>query len=366
MDYIYCTTTREKGSHLTYQDRQTLERMVIENHRRPAKERISKSKMAEMLGVHRSTISRELKRGEITQRDIMWKEYTSYCADVAQDLIDSNATAKGPSLKLGKDQLFHDFVEYWIIEKKYSPDAVIMKIENEGLSFETEICTKTLYNYISKGYFLNLTNRNLPRRGKKAKRRYRRVRKSYRTRGKSIDQRPIEANERSEFGHWEMDCVESGRGGRSCLLTFVERQTNYSLNFKLLSQSQKQVKMQLDRMERKLGRPSFSRLFKSITVDNGSEFLGFKNLMASLFAKKKTRTEIYYCHPYSSYERGSNEQMNGQIRRFIPKGTDISKVSKGRVREITNHFNTYPKRSLEGKTSEQLFHEELAKLGIAI
>lgn len=144
----------------------------MENHRKPAKERISKSKMAEMLGVHRSTISRELKRREITQRDILWKEYTSYCADVAQDLIDSNTTAKGPSLKLGKDQLFHDFVEYWIIGKKYSPDAVIMKIENEGLSFETEICTKTLYNYISKGYFLNLTNRNLPRRGKKVKRRY--------------------------------------------------------------------------------------------------------------------------------------------------------------------------------------------------
>ena len=101
-------------------------------------------------------------------------------------------------------------------------------------------------------------------------------------------------------------------------------------------------------------------------MDNGSEFLGFKNRMTSLFAKKKARTEIYYCHPYSSYERGSNEQINGQIRRFIPKGTDISKVSKGRVREITNHFNTYPNRSLEGKTSEQLFHEELAKMRIAL
>ena len=71
----------------------------MENHRKPAKERISKNKMAEMLGVHHSTISRELKRGEITQRDILWKEYTSYCADVAQDFIDSNTTAKGPCLK---------------------------------------------------------------------------------------------------------------------------------------------------------------------------------------------------------------------------------------------------------------------------
>lgn len=81
---------------------------------------------------------------------------------------------------------------------------------------------------------------------------------------------------------------------------------------------------------------------------------------------QKTRTEIYYCHPYSFYERESNEQMNGQIRKFIPKGTDISKVSKERVREITSHFNTYLKRSLEGKTSEQLFPQERAKMGIAI
>ena len=199
MDYVYCTTTREKGSHFTYQDRQTLEKMVIENHRRPVKKCISQSEMAERLGIHRSTISRELKRGRITQRNTML-EYISYSADVAQNLIDSNATAKGPALKLGKDQAFYDFVEYWILEKKYSPDAVIMKIENEGLSFSTKICTKTLYSYISKGDFLHLTNRDIPRRGKRAKRKYRRVRQSSRMRGKSIDQRPKVANERSEFG----------------------------------------------------------------------------------------------------------------------------------------------------------------------
>lgn len=366
MDYVYCTTTREKGSHFTYQDRQTLEKMVIENHRRAVKKQISQSEMAERLGVHRSTISRELKRGRITQRNTMLEEYISYSADVAQDLIDSNATAKGPALKLGKDQAFHDFVEYWILEKNYSPDAVIMKIESEGLTFSTKICTKTLYSYISKGYFLHLTNKDLPRRGKRAKRKYRRVRQSSRMRGKSIDQRPKVANERSEFGHWEMDCVESGRGGRSCLLTLVERQTNYSLNFKLSSQSQKQVQNQLDRLERRLGYSSFSALFKTITVDNGSEFLDVEGLMSSLFIESERRTEIYYCHPYCSFERGSNEQMNGQIRRFIPKGSDISKVSKKRLNEITTHFNNYPKRRLEGKTSEQLFHRELEKMGIVV
>lgn len=88
--------------------------------------------------------------------------------------------------------------------------------------------------------------------------------------------------------------------------------------------------------------------------------------MTSLFAEDERRTEIDYCHPYCSFERRSNEQMNGQIRRFIPKGSDISKVSKKRLNEITTHFNRYPKRSLEGKTSEQLFHRELEKMGIVV
>ena len=257
MDYIYCTTTREKGSHFTYQDRQALEKMVIENHRRAVKKRISQSEMAEKLAVHHSTISQELKRGRITQRNTMLEEYISY--------------------------------------------------------------------------FLHFTNRDLPRRGKRAKRKYRRVRQSSRAKRKSIDQRLKVVNERSEFGHQEMDCVESGLGGRSCLFTLVERQTNYSLHFKLSSQSQKQVQNQLDRLNRRLGHSSFSVLFKTITVDNGSEFLDVEGLMSSLFIENERQTEIYYCHPYCSFERGSNDQMNGQIRLFISKSSDISKVSKKRL-----------------------------------
>lgn len=364
MDCVYCTTTRKKGSHLTYENRQTLERMVIENHRRPKKDRLSQSEMAKKLGVHRSTISRELKRGRIEQRDYLWREYDSYSADVAQDHIDANALAKGPEIKLGKDKVFHDFVEYWIIEKKYSPDAVIMKIQNEGLKFETNICTKTLYNYIDKSYFLRLTNKDLPRQGRRSKRKYKRVRKSHKGSGRSISERPESANSRKEFGHWEMDCIESGKGSRSCLLTLVERQSNYSINMRLSSQSQQQVIEKLDSLERRLGRPKFSEVFKTITVDNGSEFLDSERMENSLYAKTKKRTRIYYCHPYSSFERGSNEQMNGQIRRFIPKGTDISKVSKQRIDKITNHLNTYPKRSLQGNTSKQLFTEALRGLSI--
>lgn len=359
MDYIYSTTFRKKGSHLTFEDRQTLEMLVIENEKRPKSKKMTQKEMAEKLGVHPSTISRELKRGKVEQLNTNYEQYTSYSAMTAQDDADHEKTAKGPEIKLGKDKELHDFIEHWILEEKYSPDAVIMKIETEELEFETSICTKTLYNYIDKGYFLRLTNKDLPRQGKQGKRKYNHVRKAHKGKGKSISERPEEANNREEFGHWEMDCVESGKGSRSCLLTLVERKTNFSLNYRLKSQTQSQVINYLDKIERALGRPKFSEIFKSITVDNGSEFLDYESMERSCRAKTKYRTEIYYCHPYSAWERGSNEQMNGQIRRFIKKGSNISEIPSQDIKNLNIWLNNYPKRSLGGQTSGQVFLEEL-------
>ncbi len=113
-----------------------------------------------------------------------------------------------------------------------------MEISTGKCQFDTTISTRTLYNYIENGVFLNLTNKDLPRQGKTQKRRYRRVRKAQRNvGGKSIIQRPKEADNRLEYGHWEMDCIESGKHkGRSCLLVMVERMTRETIIFKLLSQ----------------------------------------------------------------------------------------------------------------------------------
>lgn len=83
-------------------------------------------------------------------------------------------------------------------------------------------------------------------------------------------------------------------------------------------------------------------------MDNGSEFLDWVKLEASYLVQGAKRTAIYYCHPYSSWERGSNEQRNGHIRRFIPKGSDISKYTNKRIKEIEDWLNSYPRRILKG------------------
>lgn len=224
-----------------------------------------------------------------------------------------------------------------------------------GNRFKTRICTKTLYNYIDQGIFPNLTNKDLPREGKELKRKQRRVRRSYRNiDGKSIWERPETANGRSEAGHWEMDCIEGPKGkGDNCLLTMVDRKLRKTLIFKLPSQTQDSVIKVLDKMERKMGRVKFAETFKTITVDNGSEFLNHKKMEQSLRSKNRNRTEIYYCHPYSSWERGTNEQTNGMVRRFIPKGTLISPISKEDILEIETWINNYPRRLFDGKSATE-------------
>ena len=138
------------------------------------------------------------------------------------------------------------------------------------------------------------------------------------TRENSIDNRPEEVNSRSEFGHWEIDTVIGKRGSTSALLTLVERVTRQEIIKKIDSKTAVAVVGVLDTLELEHG-VHFASLFKSITSDNGSEF-AYTTAMERSKLSDSRRTRIYYAHPYRSGERGSNENGNALIRRFIPKG----------------------------------------------
>ena len=115
----------------------------------------------------------------------------------------------------------------------------------------------------------------------------------------------------------------------------------------------------LDKLERKHGK-HFRELFKSITVDNGSEFADFEGLEKSVYGGK--RTTVYYCHPYTSCERGSNERINRDIRRLFPKGTDFSKVTDKRVQAAAQWVNAYPRELFSFGTSAEAFATAVASL----
>ncbi len=131
----------------------------------------------------------------------------------------------------------------------------------------------------------------------------------------------------------------------------VDRLTRETLLFKIGRQTQSAVVRRLNGLERKLGQSGFREKFKSFTVDNGSEFIDWKSLEESVFGKVK-RTEVYYCNAYCSWERGSNENLNGFIRYFIPKGTKLKDIREQEIKELEQFINKYPRKILDGYSAE--------------
>ncbi len=170
---------------------------------------------------------------------------------------------------------------------------------------------------------------------------------------RNIDERPQKVNDRLAYGHWEGDCVKGPLGSKTSLFTLTERKAREQIIIKVKQTTQEAIKEALDNLERKYG-SGFKIKFKTITFDNGVEFLNWKSLEVSVLDSRKRRITIYFAHSYSSWERGTNENQNRMIRRFIPKGTDIADVSSKEIERIEYWMNNYPRKILGYKTAEQM------------
>ena len=309
--------------------------------------------VSKQMGRDRRTIEREIARGSVIQVDYVWREKLRYCADVGQRVHSERAANKGQPLKIGYDHRLAEYIEKKIGKERYAPDAVIGEIRIKNLKFEVRICTKTLYSYIDKEIFLNISNKDLPVKKDGKKRKYRNVRKVAlnNLRGRSIEERPESVGTREEIGHWEMDCV-AGKG-KACLLVMTERKSRKELIFKLEAKKQEHVREVIDRLEQK-HKGQFREIFRSITMDNGSEFLNSKALETSCIKPGEKRTTCYYAHPYSAWERGGNEAANKLIRRFVPKGTNIGSLKRTDIRRIEQWMNNYPRRMFGYKTANDM------------
>ncbi len=348
MSHLNNNTESKKNKYLTERNRYDIETLLRE-HLRP-------TEIAKRLDKHVRTIEREIKRGKVRllNTDLSCRE--EYCADKGHLVYLQNSRNKGRELKIGKDHKLAKHIEDKIIKHKYSPDAVIGEIKVKGLVFDASICTKTLYNYIDKEVFVNITNKDLPVKRNKKKGKYKKVKRSIalnNIKGTSIEQRPPEVETRHEYGHWEMDCVVGKKDGRAALLVLTERQRREEIIYKIPSKSQESVLKVIDSIEKRYGK-GFKDKFKTITVDNGSEFLDFESLERSLQRPGEQRVKIYYAHPYSSCERGTNENANKLIRRFIPKGTDIARISKAKIKYIETWINNYPRKIFGYKSANEM------------
>ncbi|MDD6811677.1 MAG: IS30 family transposase [Lachnospiraceae bacterium] len=334
------------GKYLTEMERYKIETML--------KDGFTPCQIADRLGKHFTTIYKEIKKGTVTFRNSDWTERKEYCADVAQRKTNENQSNKGRDLKLGSDFELAEHIEHLIKDLHYSPYAVVCDIR-KSKRFKTDICKTTLYSYIDKGVFLGISNKDLYSK-KNRKNNYEKItRPSYKNKhGKSIEERPKDIKKRKSYGHWEMDTVYSGKNrNKACLLVLTERKFREEYIIKMPDRTFDSTLKALDSLERALGYDGFRERFKTITVDNGSEFSGFELLERSCIYPERKRTDIYYCHPYSSSERGSNENGNKLIRHWINKGEDISKYTDEQIQFIQDWMNNYPRKLFGGLSSNE-------------
>ena len=319
------------------------------------KKKVPVKEIAEILGRSKSTIYREIKLGTVELVDSLLKPYKQYCADRGQHIQEERSHNKGKDLKIGNDYSFVEFVEDMIVSKKYSPVAVLAHIKKNNLSFDTCICFKTLYNYINSGLFLNLSRLALPMPRKQITKEAEKKRLARNhINHTSIEERPKDVYKRDTFGHWELDTVESGRGDKTCLFVFTERMTRKELIFKASGKTQPCLVKILNCLERSMTAPVFRETFKTITCDNGCEFTDSNAIEKSYYNKTIKRTKVYYCHPYNACERGSNENANKLIRRWIPKGSHISLFSDEYIKNVQDWMNNYPRKIFNYLSSNEM------------
>lgn len=343
MDYSNNNTESRKNKHLNFQERMTIQLRL--------KDGLSAYRISKELNRPINTVLNEIQRGTTTQIK-QGKHIELYLADTGEAIYKKHRLN---SCRTFKRLECCDFINYAVDKIKHdswSPDACVGNALETGEFERSEIvCTKTLYNYIDLG-LLFVKNADLPmklRRNTKPTM----VKKHKKKLGRSIEERPNDINNREEFGHWEIDTVIGEKSGNDCvLLTILERKTRNAIVRKIASKTADAVMNELRSIRNVYG-DQFSQVFKTITGDNGSEFADLSTLEAD------ADTKVYFTHPYSSFEKGTNERHNGLIRRFIPKRKRMSDYNANDIALIEDWMNTLPRRILKYKTPEELFEAQL-------
>lgn len=301
------------------------------------------STIALELNRHPSTIYREIRRNSMKQgKQALYSAYP-YRAQNAGNL------AKIRRKRSRKPSKYTPRIEALIttyLDKKWSPEQIVNGLPRVNVS------VKTIYNWIY-SRLLDFSPKHLRRRGK-TKRKYSRVSLVDRPDKEwflthSIDLRPEEVNNRSLFGHWEADSVVSGREGKGAVATFVERKTRKYVAYLL---EQKNNTCMHQAMNQLLD--DYPNCVHSITCDRGSEFIH----SSSIEKIEQRSVEIYFAHAYSPQERGANENHNGLLREYFPKGHDFSKVSQEELTQATNAINERPRKVLSWKSANRAFRLE--------
>ena len=291
---------------------------------------LNNAQIARQLGRHRSTIGRELKRNTYGRR------YQPGEADQAANARRSKARRRW---------YFTDRelqIAISLIRLQWSPRQVSGWLKRHRI---LSISHQTLYRYI---WYDQWTHGSLYLQLRQAGKRRRKRYGAFDSRGvmpgkRHITERPVSADNHSRFGHWELDIV-IGSNDQHCIVTLVERKSKYTLIGKLSRRTTAAANKRLRFLIEREARP-----FRSITADNGTEFHQYKNVEAA------TGVPFYFCTPYHSWERGLNENTNGLIRQYLPKGKSMAHITQRDCDAIARKLNKRPRETLGFKSPEEIY-----------
>lgn len=317
---------------MKYQQITTEERYTLSALR---KQGVPVAQIAEQLGRHKSTIYREIKRN-LSPRKWCYRPFEA----------DSMARGRRRRSRRNRHYTDEDFtLVRRLLKKKWSPEQIVGHIRRYNL-MTRRLSHETIYQYIwrdkTEGGQLWTHLRQSPKQRRK---RY----KAYDSRGRLADkrhisERPQSAESRKYKGHWEIDTVH-GRGSSHCIVTLLERKTGYVMIGKLTDKSTRSLNKKTTRL---INRDPAA--FKTITADNGTEFHQYQKI------EERSAAKFFFANPYHSWERGSNENVNGLIRQYLPKTQSMAAVTQQQCDHIADQLNRRPRKRFDYKTPEEMYY----------
>ena len=298
------------------------------------KQGYSPARIAEYLGRHPSSIYREVKRNRCNDGHYRYSKASSRTRN-RRSVSRRNQHFTAPD---------YEIVE-GLLAEKWSPEQISGYLRRHNVF---SISYETIYKHIWRdkvaGGSLYM---HLRCASKQRRKRY----GAYDSRGRlaekrHISERPKEVEGRRHFGHWEIDTVV-GKGSKDCIVTLVERKSGFVQIGKLKNRTKKELNQRTIRLIERI-----PPRFKTITADNGTEFHGYKQI------EEETGVPFYFATPYHSWERGSNENANGLIRQYLPKGTSMAKVNQHNCNHIAHKLNSRPRKRLSYKTPWEVMYEK--------
>ena len=333
-----------KFKHFSIEEREKIQELLWQS--------ASVRTIAKALGRNPSSVSREINRNIPLKR--------SYRPRLAHERAVEKRSSRGRKLRL-KSDFIRRYVVFGLKKKGLSPEQIAgrLHLEYPNYSISHEAIYQWIYSlahrngwgYLRRHYqdWRPYLKRRHQRRGQRGMRSVQRV---LRPTGPSIDDHPKEVDIRKVIGHWESDSMIS-RQNRAGLNTLVERKTGLVMITKIRNSTAPATKeaviKRLDVLPQKFR--------KTLTSDNGSENALYDEVQTAL------RLSWYFAHPYHSWERGTNENTNGLIRWYFPKGTDFATISDDAVKVVENALNNRPRKRFGWKTSLEVFNESVALTG---